>query len=57
MVMEYLPGHALDYETELYRAAVVLADIHSVPLPEGHGLLAPENPVKAILEECEGYGR
>lgn len=53
MVMEYLPGHALDYETELCRAAAVLADIHSVPLPEGHGLVAPENPVKAILEECE----
>lgn len=53
MVMEYLPGHALDYETELYRAAGVLADIHSVPLPEGHGLVTPDHPVRAILEECE----
>ena len=53
MVMEYLPGHALDYGTELFRAASCLADIHSVVLPVKHQLVAPENPVRAILEECE----
>ena len=53
MVMEYLPGHALDYETELFRAAACLADIHSVPLSAAHHLITPENPVRAILEECE----
>ena len=49
MVMEYLPGHALDYEAELFRAADCLADIHSVPVPSGHHLIRPENPVRAIL--------
>ena len=53
MVMEYLPGHALDYGTELFRAAACLADIHSVPLSAAHHLITPENPVRAILEECE----
>lgn len=53
LVMEYLPGHALDYDRELFRAADCLADIHSVPVPEGHRLIQPKNPVRAILEECE----
>lgn len=53
MVMEYLPGHALDYRTELRLAAECLADIHSVRLPEKYGLVAPESPLRAILEECE----
>ena len=53
MVMEYLPGHALDYRTDLHRAAQCLADIHSTVLPEAHGLILPGNPLRAILEECE----
>ena len=53
MVMEYLPGHAMNYETELFRGAGCLADIHSIKLPEEHSLLSPENPLQAILEECE----
>ncbi len=53
MVMEYLPGHVLDYETELLDAAACLADIHSVEIPKGHTLLEPQNPLQAILEECE----
>ena len=53
MVMEYLPGHAMNYETELFRGAGCLADIHSIKLPEDHSLLSPENPLQAILEECE----
>lgn len=53
LVMEYLPGHPLQYETELMDAAAILADIHSTPVPEKHGLLSPEDPLKAILEECE----
>lgn len=56
MVMEYLPGHAMEYSTELCYGAECLADIHSVPLEEGHGrcgLIEPENPLRAILEECE----
>ncbi len=53
MVMEFLPGHALDYRTELSAAAACLADIHSVKLDGSSGLLAPGNPLSAILEECE----
>lgn len=53
MVMEYLQGHPMDYKTELFRAADILADVHGVVLPEKHGLVTPDNPVKAILEECE----
>lgn len=53
MVMEYLPGHALDYETELLGAAGCLADIHSIKIPKEHHLIVPDQPLKAILEECE----
>lgn len=53
MVMEYLPGHALDYEKELLYAADCLADIHSIPVGREPSLIAPDNPLKAILEECE----
>ena len=35
-------------------AAPCLADIHSVPIPESEEILIhPQNPLKAILEECE----
>lgn len=53
MVMEYLPGHALDYERELYYGADCLADIHSVPIVGDHSLIVPDNPLRAVLEECE----
>ena len=54
MVMEFLPGRALDYRRDMDAAAACLADIHSVPV-EGpaSGLLAPEDPLGAILDECE----
>lgn len=53
LVMEYLPGKSLDYHKDLSLAAQCLADIHSVPVSEDAGLLCPEDPLKAILEECE----
>lgn len=55
MVMEYLPGEALDYREDLERAAACLADIHSVSLSkvQKEQLLSPKQPLKAILEECE----
>lgn len=54
LVMEYLEGVSLHYETELIQAAQVLADIHSVDIENHpHQLLHPENPLEAILEECE----
>lgn len=65
MVMEYLPGRALDYHRDMKLAAEILADVHStkvpgnrIPLREADGsgrgtLICPENPLQAILEECE----
>lgn len=53
MVMEFLPGSSLDYRTDLEQAAACLADIHSVKLDEACGLICPENPWKAVLDECE----
>lgn len=53
LVMEYLPGEALDYRKNIFLAAGCLADIHSVKLEKDCGLITPENPLKAILEECE----
>lgn len=52
MVMEFLEGHALDYRREMEYAAQCLADIHSIPVKGGGGLLMPENPLQAILDEC-----
>lgn len=53
LVMEFLPGRALDYRRDLLSAAECLADVHSVRLPEKHGLICPQKPLQAILEECE----
>lgn len=52
LVMEYLPGRPLRYETDLAIGAEILADIHGVPLPPDCCLLEPANPLKAIMEEC-----
>lgn len=57
MVMEYLPGKALDYRRHLSQAAECLADIHSTAVPENHGLIAPGQPLRAILNECEEMAR
>ena len=53
LVMEYLPGCALDYRKDMEAAARCLADIHSVPVSAADGLLCPKEPLRAILEECE----
>lgn len=54
LVMEYLPGHVLDYRTESDLAAECLADIHSVRLKEMEQyLIKPEGALEAILTECE----
>ena len=52
LVMEYLPGRALDYRTDLPLAAEILADIHALPVGADCPLLAPERPLAAMLEEC-----
>ena len=52
LVMEWLPGRALDYLTDMDIAARILADIHSVPVPENCPLIRPAAPALAIYEEC-----
>ncbi len=52
LVMEYLPGRALRYETDMKAAAGILADIHSTPIPENSCLIRPEAPAMAIYQEC-----
>jgi len=52
MVMEFLKGVPLDYRKDLDVAAECLADIHSVPVNEDTHLLCPQNPLQAILDEC-----
>ena len=53
LVEEYLAGRPLVYETDLDEAAHIMADIHSVAVPQHHKLLVPSNPMFAILDECE----
>lgn len=55
LVMSFLPGRALDYSraSELEEAAKSLAEIHCIPVDETDGLIEPEAPIRAILEECE----
>ena len=52
LVMEWLPGRPLQYETDLSVAAGILADIHCTPVPEKCALLRPAYPAQAIFEEC-----
>ena len=52
LVMEYLPGRSLRYETDLPAAAEIFADIHALPIPGDCFLLEPKNPLEAIIDEC-----
>lgn len=53
LVMEWLPGRSLRYETDLPVAAEILADIHSLPVPTQGRMLQPEFPLLAMYEECQ----
>lgn len=52
LVMEWLPGRALRYETDMDAAAEILADIHALPVERENPLLRPEYPLASIYEEC-----
>lgn len=52
LVMNYIEGEPLNYQTDLLTGATCLADVHSVPLPDKSHLLSPDNSLYAILEEC-----
>ena len=52
LVMEFLSGRPLIYETDMNKAAAILADIHALPVRAEDGLICPPNPLAAILDEC-----
>ncbi|NTW29182.1 MAG: aminoglycoside phosphotransferase family protein [Coriobacteriia bacterium] len=51
LVMEFLPGRPLVYETGIVLAAEILADVHSVPVPAECHLVRPEDLPDAIVQE------
>lgn len=51
LVMEFLPGRALDYHSDLELAAECLADIHKTPA-KASDLVCPNDPLEAMLDEC-----
>ena len=53
LVMEYLPGVALDYEKDLMKAADILVDIHRQALPGESGLIEAGSGFNFVLDECE----
>lgn len=53
LVMEFLEGRPLVYETDMKYAAECLADIHSVKVPKDCHLICPENPFEAMTAECK----
>ena len=53
LVMEYLPGVALDYTRDLNKAADILVDIHRQSLPENTGLIEAGAGFNFVLDECE----
>ena len=53
LVMEYLPGVALDYEKDLKKAADILVDIHRQALPGESGLIEAGSGFNFVLDECE----
>ncbi len=53
LLMEYLPGRALDYMRDLDGAAACFAGIHSVPESAAtDALIRQDHPVQDILDEC-----
>ena len=53
LVMEYLPGVALDYTRDLNKAADILVDIHRQSLPENTDLIEAGAGFNFVLDECE----
>lgn len=53
LVMEYLPGVALDYTRDLNKAADILVDIHRQSLLENTDLIEAGAGFNFVLDECE----
>jgi aminoglycoside phosphotransferase (APT) family kinase protein len=55
LIMDYLPGEALNYERDLPDAAALLATVHQVDVPaENNHLIREDAPLSLIYEECAG---
>ena len=55
LIMDYLPGVALDYSQDLAQAARLFATIHQVQvMEEKNHLIREEAPLSLIFEECAG---
>lgn len=52
LVMEFLEGRALIYETDLSIAAKCLSDIHGLRVKEDSSLISPNNLLLEMLKEC-----
>lgn len=50
MLMEFLPGRPLDYQTDLNRAAEIFARIHALPVPD-EGLVLQRDPLEDLCVE------
>jgi len=58
LIMDYLPGEALDYSRDLEAAAALFATVHKVAVPEADNHLIREAaPLSLIYEECAGLLR
>ena len=55
LIMDFLPGEALDYNRDLQQVAGLFADIHQIEVqPEKNHLIREDAPLSMIFEECDG---
>jgi aminoglycoside phosphotransferase (APT) family kinase protein len=55
LIMDFLPGEALDYDKDLETAAGLFANIHQVEVePERNHLIREDAPLSLIFDECAG---
>ncbi len=54
LLMEYLPGRALDYRKDLDHAAWIFARVHTIPVVESEGFIVQADPVMDIARESLG---
>lgn len=53
LMMEYLPGRALDYQRDLKDAAKVFAKIHKLDTSQAEKLIKEPKPLTAIWNDCD----
>jgi aminoglycoside phosphotransferase (APT) family kinase protein len=55
LIMDFLPGEALDYDRDLQQAAGLFANIHQIEVKlEKNHLIREDAPLSLIFEECTG---